>query len=314
MIMIIQFWDTPSSGIQTGETVAALLEINNLVKKYNTIIAVNGASLSVEQGVCFGLLGPNGAGKTTTIEVIEDVIPPTSGEIIYKGKPRTASFKDEVGIQFQTTSLLSFLTVRETLETFQSLYRNAADIDNLVELCHLGEFQHQYNDRISGGQRQRFLLAMALINQPELLFLDEPSTGLDPQARRNLWNLIQQIRQEGKTIILTTHYMEEAQYLCDEIAIMDYGKIIARGTPQELIKQYSPEMTAILPINSLDHTLDRLPLPYRKVHDTVEIKTNDVNSCLNLLISQNVDLSDLTIRSPSLESVFLNLTGRQLRE
>jgi len=293
---------------------AALLEIKNLVKKYNTVTAVNGASLSVEQGICFGLLGPNGAGKTTTIEVIEDVIPPTSGEIIYKGKPRTSSFKDEVGIQFQTTSLLSFLTVRETLETFQSLYRNAADIDNLVELCQLGEFQHQYNDRISGGQRQRFLLAMALINRPELLFLDEPSTGLDPQARRNLWELIQHIRQEGKTIILTTHYMEEAQYLCDEIAIMDYGKIIARGTPQELIKQYSPEMTVILPSSSLDHNLDWLPLPYRKVNDAVEIQTNDVNSCLNLLISQNVDLSDLTVRSPSLESVFLNLTGRQLRE
>jgi len=293
---------------------AALLEIKNLVKKYNTVTAVNGASLSVEQGICFGLLGPNGAGKTTTIEVIEDVIPPTSGEIIYKGKPRTSSFKDEVGIQFQTTSLLSFLTVRETLETFQSLYRNAADIDNLVELCQLGEFQHQYNDRISGGQRQRFLLAMALINRPELLFLDEPSTGLDPQARRNLWELIQHIRQEGKTIILTTHYMEEAQYLCDEIAIMDYGKIIARGTPQELIKQYSPEMTVILPSSSLNHNLDWLPLPYRKVNDAVEIQTNDVNSCLNLLISQNVDLSDLTVRSPSLESVFLNLTGRQLRE
>jgi len=314
MIMIIQFWGTPFSGIQTGETVAALLEINNLVKKYNTVIAVNGASLSVEQGVCFGLLGPNGAGKTTTIEVIEDVIPPTSGEIIYKGKPRTASFKDEVGIQFQTTSLLSFLTVRETLETFQNLYRKTADIDKLAEMCHLGEFQHQYNDKISGGQRQRFLLAMALINQPELLFLDEPSTGLDPQARRNLWDLIQHIKQEGRTIILTTHYMEEAEYLCDEIAIMDYGKIIARGTPQELIRQYSPEMTVILPTDHIDHALDRLSLPYRKVNDTVEIKTSDVNSCLDLLISQNVDLSDLMVRSPSLEAVFLNLTGRQLRE
>jgi ABC-2 type transport system ATP-binding protein len=293
---------------------AALLEVNNLVKKYKSVAAVNGASFSVAKGICFGLLGPNGAGKTTTIEVIEDVIPPTSGEIIYKGRPRNASFKDEVGIQFQSTSLLSFLTVRETLETFQSLYRDAADIDNLVKLCHLGEFQYQYNDKISGGQRQRFLLALALINQPALLFLDEPSTGLDPQARRNLWDLIEQIKQEGKTIILTTHYMEEAQYLCDEIAIMDYGKIIARGTPQELIKQYSPEMTVILPTPSLDHALDRLPLPYRKVNGTVEIKTNDVNSCLDLLISRSVDLSDLTVRSPSLESVFLNLTGRQLRE
>ena len=293
---------------------AALLEVKNLVKNYKSIVAVNGTSFSVAKGACFGLLGPNGAGKTTTIEVIEDVLRPTSGEIIYKGNPRTASFKDEVGIQFQTTSLLSFLTVRETLVTFQSLYRKTADIDKLVEMCHLGEFQNQYNDKISGGQRQRFLLAMALINQPELLFLDEPSTGLDPQARRNLWDLIQHIRQEGKTIILTTHYMEEAQYLCDEIAIMDYGKIIARGTPQELIKQYSPEMTVILPSSSLDHNLDWLPLPYRKVNDAVEIQTNDVNSCLNLLISQNVDLSDLAVRSPSLESVFLNLTGRQLRE
>jgi ABC-2 type transport system ATP-binding protein len=301
-------------GIQTGETMTALLEVNNLVKKYKSVVAVNGASFSVERGVCFGLLGPNGAGKTTTIEVIEDVIPPTSGEIFYKGHPRSASFKDEVGIQFQTTSLLSFLTVRETLETFRNLYRNSADIDYLVELCHLGEFQHQYNDKISGGQRQRFLLAMALINQPELLFLDEPSTGLDPQARRNLWDLIQQIKQEGKTIILTTHYMEEAQSLCDEIAIMDYGQIIARETPQELIKQYSSEMTVILPADSFDHAPDQLTLPYRVVHDTVEIQTNDVNSCLDLLISLKVDLSELTVRSPSLESVFLNLTGRQLRE
>jgi len=292
----------------------ALLEVKDLVKKYKAIVAVNGASFSVEQGACFGLLGPNGAGKTTTIEVLEDVIRPTAGEIIYKGKPRTASFKDEVGIQFQTTSLLSFLTVRETLKTFQSLYRKTAAIDKLVEICHLGEFQHQYNDKISGGQRQRFLLAMALINQPELLFLDEPSTGLDPQARRNLWDLIQQIKQEGRTIILTTHYMEEAQNLCDEIAIMDYGKIIARGTPQALIKQYTSGMTVILPTGNIDHALDRLSLPYRKVHDTVEIKTSNVNSCLDLLISHNIDLSDLTVRSPSLESVFLNLTGRQLRE
>jgi ABC-2 type transport system ATP-binding protein len=293
---------------------AAILEVKNLVKKYKTVAAVNGASFSVEKGVCFGLLGPNGAGKTTTIEVIEDVITPTSGEIIYKGQPRSPAFKDEVGIQFQTTSLLAFLTVRETLKTFQSLYRQAADIDQLVEMCQLDDFQHQYNDKISGGQRQRFLLAMALINQPKLLFLDEPSTGLDPQARRNLWDLIQQIKQEGKTIILTTHYMEEAQYLCDEIAIMDYGKIIARGTPQELIKQYSPEMTVILPADNFNHDLDKLPLPYQKVHDTVEIKTNDVNSCLDQLISRSVDLSDLTVQSPSLESVFLNLTGRQLRD
>jgi ABC-2 type transport system ATP-binding protein len=301
-------------GIQAGEFMAALLQVNNLVKKYNGIVAVNGTSFSVEKGVCFGLLGPNGAGKTTTIEVIEGVIRPTSGDILYNGRPRTAAFKDEIGIQFQTTSLLSFLTVRETLETFQNLYRKTAAIDKLVDMCHLGEFQHQYNDKISGGQRQRFLLAMALINQPELLFLDEPSTGLDPQARRNLWDLIQHIKQEGRTIILTTHYMEEAQSLCDEIAIMDYGKIIARGTPQGLIKQHSPEMTVILPADNIDHTLDELRLPYQRVNHTVEIQTSDVNACVDHLMSLKVDLSNLTVQSPNLETVFLNLTGRQLRE
>ena len=147
--------------------------------------------------------------------------------------------------------------MRETLETFQNLYQKKAAIDDLVQMCHLAEFQNQYNDKISGGQRQRFLLALALINRPELLILDEPSTGLDPQARRNLWNLVQQIKKEGKTIILTTHYMEEAQYLCDEIAIMDYGKIIARGSPTELIRNHSPEMTVILPKTQFKLELDQ---------------------------------------------------------
>ena len=300
---------TPKDG-----SMSALLEVKNLVKNYKNVTAVNGVSFNVERGVCFGLLGPNGAGKTTTIEVIEGVIAPTSGDIFYKGKPRAASFKDEVGIQFQTTSLLSLLTVRETLEAFQKLYHRTVTVDDLVKMCRLEQFQYQDNDRISGGQRQRFLLALALINKPNLLILDEPSTGLDPQARSNLWELVHQIKKEGKTIILTTHYMEEAQHLCDEIVIMDYGKIIAQGTPQELIKQYSPEMTVILPQRSFDFSVDSLDLPYQAVKDTIEIKTKDVNACLDLLISHQVDLSDLTVRSPSLETVFLNLTGRQLRE
>ncbi|MGD8263528.1 MAG: ABC transporter ATP-binding protein [Desulfobacterales bacterium] len=291
-----------------------LLEVRNLVKTYKNVAAVDGVSFSVDQGVCFGLLGPNGAGKTTTIEVIEDVILPTSGEILYKGKPRSASFTDEVGIQFQSTALLSFLTVRETLKTFQSLYRKTISINELVSVCQLTDFQNQYNDKISGGQRQRFLLALALVNQPELLFLDEPSTGLDPQARRNLWDLIRQIKKEGKTIILTTHYMEEAEHLCDEIAIMDYGKIIAHGTPQELIKLHSPGMTIILAKDRFKIPPDRLSLPFREVKNSIEIETDDVNTCLNFLISQDTDLSDLAIRSPNLETVFLNLTGRRLRE
>ncbi len=292
----------------------ALLEIKKLVKNYKDVVAVNDISFGIDPGICFGLLGPNGAGKTTTIEVIEDVIKPTSGEILYRGRPRTESFKDEIGIQFQSTSLLSLLTVSETLETFQSLYRKNAAIDELVEMCHLTEFQHQYNDKISGGQRQRFLLALALINSPTLLFLDEPSTGLDPQARRNLWDLVGRIKKEGKTIILTTHYMEEAQYLCDEIAIMDHGRIIARGSPADLIRQHSPEMTVTLPKNHLTLGSDQLSLPVREVNGRIEIKTNDVDACLNMLMTKGIDLSDLVIKSPNLETVFLNLTGRQLRD
>jgi len=291
-----------------------ILEVKNLAKKYDKVVAVDGISFALRQGVCFGLLGPNGAGKTTTIEVIEDVIPATAGEVFYKGAPRAPSFREEVGIQFQSTALLNLLTVRETLETFQSFFRKTATVEELVKLCRLAEFLDQYNDRISGGQRQRFLLALALINRPELLFLDEPSTGLDPQARRNLWDLIQGIKAEGKTIILTTHYMEEAQHLCDEVAIMDYGKIIARGTPAELIRQYSRGITVVLPRHGFALEADRFPLLFREVKDTIEIKTDDVNQCLEQLITHGVDLSDITVRSPNLETVFLNLTGRKLRE
>jgi ABC-2 type transport system ATP-binding protein len=292
----------------------ALLEVKNLIKKYGKVVAVDSISFTIHQGICFGLLGPNGAGKTTTIEVIEDVIPPTSGEILYKGKPRAASFREEVGIQFQSTSLLNYLTIRETLETFQRLFPNTTPIDKLTKICKLREFLDQYNDKISGGQRQRFLLALALINRPEMLFLDEPSTGLDPQARRNLWKIIQQIKSEGKTIILTTHYMEEAQFLCDEVAIMDYGKIIAQGSPEELIRKYSRAITVVLPKEHFSLSAKNFPLPLRETKDTIEIKTDDVNRCLEHLIGHHINLSNITIRSPNLETVFLNLTGRKLRE
>ncbi len=291
-----------------------ILEVKNLEKKYGKLVAVDGISFALQQGVCFGLLGPNGAGKTTTIEIIEDVVPPTAGEIFYKGKPRSPSFREEVGIQFQSTALLNFLTVRETLETFKSFFTRTTPIEELVKLCRLGEFLNRYNDKMSGGQRQRFLLALALINQPQLLFLDEPSTGLDPQARRNLWELIQGIKAKGKTIILTTHYMEEAQFLCDEVAIMDYGKIIARGTPAELIRQHGRGITVVIPRQRFAAATDRFPLPVREVKDTIQIRTDDVNQCLTQLITHGINLSDITVRSPNLETVFLNLTGRQLRE
>ena len=293
---------------------SALIEVKNLTKRYDKLLAVNGVSFSIQPGTCFGLLGPNGAGKTTTIEVIEDIIRPTSGEILYKGYPRSSSFRAEVGIQFQQTALLSFLTVYETLETFQSLFQDTYDLQELIELCHLKDFLNQYNDRISGGQQQRFMLALALVNKPELVFLDEPSTGLDPQARRNLWDIVQNIKAKGKTIVLTTHYMEEAQYLCDEISIMDHGRIIARGSPDELIKKYCQGVTVVIPKKGLNPSLSALPLKYHEINDRIEINTDDLNQCLERLIAQNVNLAEMTVRSPNLEDVFLNLTGRQLRD
>ena len=291
-----------------------LLEIKNLVKKYKEVVAVDDISFSIRKGTCFGLLGPNGAGKTTTIEMLEDVIPPTSGEILYKGKQRSSSFKQEVGIQFQQTALLSSLTLRETLVTFKNLYNDPADIEEIIDICNLREIQKRLNDKISGGQKQRLMLALAMINKPELMFLDEPSTGLDPQARRNLWSIVQKIKEKGDTIILTTHYMEEAQHLCDEIAIMDNGKIIANGTPHQLIKEHCEGVTVILPKNSIKIPLSQLPFRFREINGRIEIRTNDINSCLNRLLSEHIDLTEMTVRSPNLENVFLNLTGKQLRD
>jgi ABC-2 type transport system ATP-binding protein len=292
----------------------ALLEVKNLVKRYGRTEAVRGVSFAIPQGICIGLLGPNGAGKTTTIEVIEDIIAPTEGEILYKGRPRTDTFRAEVGILFQQTALLSFLTVHETLVTFQKLYTKTADLQELIAMCHLQDFLNQYNDRISGGQRQRFMLALALVNKPELVFLDEPSTGLDPQARRNLWEIVQNIKAGGRTIVLTTHNMEEAQALCDEIAIMDNGRIIARGSPAELIKRHCGGVTVELPMTSFNPSLPPLSVPFQVVKDRIEIMTDDLNGFVAELVAKNVNLKNMAVRSPNLEDVFLTLTGRQLRD
>ncbi len=290
-----------------------LLEVKNIVKKFKDVIAVDDVSLLIPTGVCFGLVGPNGAGKTTLIEVIEDIISPTSGEIFYKRKPRTPSFREEVGIQFQQTALLSFLTVRETLATFQNLYQKTDDVEELMNACHLKEIQNQYNDKISGGQKQRLLLSLALINKPELMILDEPSTGLDPQARRNLWNIIKKVKEQGKTIILTTHYMEEAEYLCDEVAIMDHGKIIAQGTPDQLVEEHCKGETISLPKENFKNRVNQAFMNHREVQGRIEIEPDNINTCIKELLSQGVELTDMIVKSPNLENVFLNLTGRELR-
>ncbi len=211
------------------------LEARDLVKEYPGVTAVDGVSFSVPEGLCFGLLGPNGAGKTTTVEIIEGVTRPTSGEVYYYGEVAGARFRQEAGIQFQNTALQDYLTVRETIEMFRSLYERQADLDDIIEQCSLADLLDRDNRKLSGGQRQRLLLAVALVNRPRLVFLDEPTTGLDPQARRNFWDLVKSIRAEGATIVLTTHYMDEAQVLCDEIAIMDTGKIVTQGSPADLL-------------------------------------------------------------------------------
>jgi ABC-2 type transport system ATP-binding protein len=291
-----------------------VLHVTDLTKHFGSITAVDGVSFGVDSGTCFGLLGPNGAGKTTTIEMIEDITTPTAGEIFYKENPRAGSFREEVGIQFQHTALLGFLTVRETLQTFADLYARSHDLDDLVRICQLGDIQDRYNDKISGGQRQRLLLAMALVNQPELLFLDEPSTGLDPHARHELWKVAEQIKARGKTIILTTHYMEEAARLCDQIAIMDFGKIIAQGTPEDLIRKYCGGASVTLPKKLLKTVKPELKYSYRESGDHLELFPEDINACLAKLIEMGVDLTEMSVRSPNLEDVFLTLTGRQLRD
>ena len=290
-----------------------ILEVNGLVKHFPEVKAVDGVSFSIPAGSCFGLLGPNGAGKTTTIEVIEGIQKRTSGDILYKGARRGPSFRQEVGIQLQNTELPQFLTVRETLNFYRNLYDRRADLSWLIEICRLEEIMDRDNWKISGGQKQRLLLAIALANDPDLVFLDEPTTGLDPQARRHLWEIVRQIRIQGKTVVLTTHYMEEAQILCETIAIMDHGKIIAMGEPEELLAQYARGSTVVLRGLARDDALSGLQCSWDRLEDRVEIRTENVNECLRELIRNDVDLTAMTIRSQNLEDLFLMLTGHSLR-
>ncbi len=291
-----------------------IIEVRHLRKCFSKLEAVRDVSFQVRAGICFGLLGPNGAGKTTTMEIVEDIIEATSGEILYNGRPRTASFREDIGIQFQHTSLLNFLTVDETLATFARLFSNPVDTEEITRRCQLTDLGKQRNDRLSGGQTQRLMLALALINKPRLIFLDEPSTGLDPQSRRNLWDIIRQLKEEGRTLILTTHSMEEAEYLCDEIAIMDQGTIIAGGTPEELIRRHGGGSSIILPGTITTQQLGALPFAVLKQNGEIFIHTDEIHQGLTLLMKNDIDLRGVSIHSANLEDVFLNLTGKKLRE
>jgi ABC-2 type transport system ATP-binding protein len=291
----------------------AILEVKNLVKHFPGVRAVNGVDFSIDQGKCFGLLGPNGAGKTTTIEIMEGIQKPTSGTVLYKGEPIGASFKEQAGIQFQTTALQEFLTVKETLTMFHGLYRRTLPIEQLIEMCHLQDILSRDTRKLSGGQRQRLLFAIALVNDPQVIFLDEPTTGLDPHARRVFWSLIDTIKQQAKTILLTTHYMEEAYNLCDEIAIMEKGRIIAQGSPAQLLKAHFDDTVISIPAEDFSVPIETYAEEAYLHHDSVNIRTSNVQQSIQLLLDHNIPLSRLEIRARTLDDLFIELTEDDIK-
>lgn len=288
-----------------------MIKVNNLSKHYKNLKAVDQVSFEVQEGRCLGLLGPNGAGKTTTIEIMEGIIKPTSGSVEYLVETNM-NVSELIGIQFQNTALQDFLTVRETLQLFASFYEHSLAINTLIELCDLGSFIDRDNRLLSGGQRQRLLLALALINDPKIIFLDEPTTGLDPQSRRNFWQLIGNIKRQGKTIILTTHYMDEAEQLCDDIVVMDNGKVIETGTPKSLLNKHFNEVFIYLPIERVTAQIAATN-KWQKIDVHYEIRTKNVESTIMNLMQMNVSLEDLHIKSANLDDLFLKLTGHSLQ-
>ena len=290
-----------------------VVQVEALVKQYGDLNAVDDVSFTIEQGVCFGLLGPNGAGKTTTIEIMEGIIKATSGKVLFNGKPVSNDISQQIGIQFQHTALQDFLTVKETLDLFASFYQNTLPHEQLIELCDLSDFLARDNRLLSGGQRQRLLLALALINDPEIVFLDEPTTGLDPQARRNFWQLIKNIKAQNKTVVLTTHYMDEAEQLCDQIVVMDHGKVIEQGTPSQLLQKHFGHVFIYLPYTQVPGELIEKN-NWQVQGEQVEISTDNVEQTINLLIQSKVPLDALHVKSANLDDLFLKLTGHSLRE
>jgi ABC-2 type transport system ATP-binding protein len=292
---------------------APILEVRDLVKQFKTVRAVDGLSFDVRTGSCFGLLGPNGAGKSTTIEICEGLLHPTSGTVRYRGAPLGRAYREEVGIQFQSTALQDYLTVRENLRYFSALYPRRRPIDELIALCRLEDFLDRDTKKLSGGQRQRLLLALALVNDPDLLFLDEPTIGLDPQARRNFWDLITDLKRAGKTVVLTTHYMDEAALLCDEIVIVDRGRIIARGAPAGLLAERYDDAMLEVPVAEASK-LAAAGLHGTAIGEHLEVQVADVNAAVASLLAAGVSLTGLRIRPRTLEDLFIELTGRGLRE
>lgn len=300
------------------------IRVENLIKRYDGIPAVDGLNLEVARGEVFGLLGPNGAGKTTSVECMLGLREPDNGQVIILGMQHehdSQAIRARIGAQLQSTGLLPHLKVREQLELFASLFPSSLPIDQVAQLVGLDEKADMATVTLSGGQKQRLAVALALINDPELIFLDEPTTGLDPQARRALWDVILDLKAKGKTILLTTHYMEEAEQLCDRVAILDHGKMIENDRPGALIGRYF-ESTAIEFIDpgNLNHgALDSLGGIQQILRENghVTLYSTNVASTLTQLFtlssSKAVELNDMTIRQATLEDVFLKLTGRRIR-
>ncbi len=290
--------------------------------------AVNGLDLEVARGECFGLLGPNGAGKTTTIEILEGLLPPTSGQVEVLGhawgQGDDRALRQKLGVSLQETRLSEKLTVRETVILFRSFYDQGLDPDHVLTLVGLTEKAHAMVGKLSGGQRQRLAIAIALVGDAELLFLDEPTTGLDPQSRRSLWDIMRGLRAQGRTILLTTHYMDEAEKLCDRVAVVDHGKVIALGTPAELIARLGGEHFIEFDLTdpaALDEAaLTSLPavVHVRREGDsyclTVTAPHTTVPALLQLVQARGLSLARLSTRHASLEDVFVTLTGRHLRD
>jgi ABC-2 type transport system ATP-binding protein len=309
-------------------TAAPALIVEDLRKHYGDVKAVDGLDLSVASGECFGLLGPNGAGKTTTIEICEGLLAPDSGRVELLGLRWTtdeAELRERLGIQLQETQLADKLTVEETVRMFRSFYKRGRPVDEAIGLVQLDEKRSARVGKLSGGQKQRLALACAIVGEPDLIFLDEPTTGLDPQSRRQLWDLITEFKSLGRTIILTTHYMDEAEILCDRVAIVDHGKIIALGTPQDLIGSLGAEHVIEFAVENATPPIeiDALrPLDgvrsARSLAAGYELQVSalhrTVPALLALVAGRGGTLTQLTTHSASLEDVFVSLTGRQLRD
>jgi ABC-2 type transport system ATP-binding protein len=305
---------------------ATVVRCAGLVKRFADVTAVNGLDLEVFAGECFGLLGPNGAGKTTTVEILEGLTPSDEGtvELLDQrwGKGDDRALRERIGVQLQETQLAEKVTVVETLRLFRSFYQRGNSVDEVIQTVALEEKRNARVGKLSGGQKQRLAVACALVSDPELLFLDEPTTGLDPQARLSLWDIVEKFRARGGTILLTTHYMEEATRLCDRVAIMDHGKVIALGTPAELIESLGADQIIEFSVTKqlADDALKRLPAVnhLHKRDEVYSLSVSEIGVALPALLAeierQESEIVTLTTHQATLEDVFVSLTGRMLRD